>query len=117
MFSSVLLERFSTGNADRSGAKKSEKRKNKARGVNSSSRLGAYWGVLSEYKEPSPVFTQCQDRRTVPLSSLLGNQYNCSTTFSSFVSTSTKKNRTNSPIRSFRSNFIGLFFPIGHSGS
>ena len=30
--------------------------KSKARGVIGSSRRGAYLGVLSEHKEPSPVF-------------------------------------------------------------
>ena len=45
---------------DRGRAKKdikAKKAKNKARGVIRSSRLGAYLGVLSEHKEPSPVFT------------------------------------------------------------
>ena len=36
------------------------KSKNTARGVISSSRLGAYLGVLSEHKEPSPVFQHCR---------------------------------------------------------
>ena len=60
----LVKKRFSTIKPDRGGRKKSkkeEKAKNKARGVISSSRLGAYLGVLSEHKEPSPVFMRSLD--------------------------------------------------------
>ena len=69
-----LLQRFSTGNADRrsekcvsgrngfygvgksGGAGGGKKQKTRRGEWISSSRLGAYLGVLSEHKEPSPVF-------------------------------------------------------------
>ena len=44
------------GKADRGGAKKNRKRKNKARGVISSSRRGGYLGVLSGHTISSPAF-------------------------------------------------------------
>jgi len=48
--------------------RKAKKAKNKARGVISSSRRGAYLGVLSEHKEPSPVFLHFFFRINRPLS-------------------------------------------------
>ena len=65
----LVKKRFSTIKPDRGGRKKSkkeEKAKNKARGVIGSSRLGAYLGVLSEHKEPSPVFTHVLSEHKEP---------------------------------------------------
>ena len=57
----------------RKRARKEEKAKNKARGVIGSSRRGAYWGVLPEHKEPSPVFL-CS--MVLTCSSRLGGGFN-----------------------------------------